>query len=840
MKQALILYVQNAKHSQIFQNMKCRILVAFFMLFIISCELEEKNFIKPKPEASLPTEISAVSFKAHWKKLLGAQSYIIQVSENDNFSTMVLGYESKEVTDTITIVQNLKANTNYYYRVKFRRANTLSESSNVIKTTTSTLDIPHALSAQNIDQVGFKAIWNKVIGVEKYRLYISESTTFESHVAQYNGYELSDTSITINDLNVNTDYFYKIIAVSQNAASAPSNVIKVRTSMLGKPNTTNATEITQSSFKANWEAVYGADAYLLEVATDASFLNSHVEGYKAKEVKSLSETVVGLNANSKYYYRIKAISNGQISDISELMTVTTQSIAAPILEQATDATFQSFLLQWNEVSNASSFLVDIANDAEFKNMAYGYNALEVFSNILTTNGLTPNKKYYCRIRAFGLNSLSDYSNVVTINTLKIPAPAAMDATDVTKFSFVAHWTEIPGITQYQIDVANDKNFTQKVLGYDARIVSAATQILVEGLLPNTTYFYRIRAIEANAESDNSQVIGIKTEALLAPLALPATNQTIFTVTANWDEVDGALSYVFDLATDADFTQPVEGFFNKEVVGKSLKIDGLHYRNNYYYRIRSKRVSSLSEYSNTVIIAKAISDKVRFISSIDPKNKMNNEFIYNDLGQVEEIRNHRVGFDDRKYLITYTSDNTIASAECWVYNKLRGYVFTESWKFNRSNNQLSGITIKSATDALVQDIVFGYDEKGRINRKIKYSNAEHTAIIDDFLFTYDANNNITKASCLVGSNLGDYENLYDNKLNPFQLLHPELAHFIITPRAVSNTNPLIYPCFSFNNLTAEKTPTSLYEVYVYNYDPLEIPLERFGYYAAKFTFTDLNN
>src|SRR4030095_6100030 len=47
----------------------------------------------------------------------------------------------------------------------------------------------------------------------------------------------------------------------------------------GAPTALNATNVTASSFTANWNGVTGATGYRLDVATNSSF-TSHVSGYQ--------------------------------------------------------------------------------------------------------------------------------------------------------------------------------------------------------------------------------------------------------------------------------------------------------------------------------------------------------------------------------------------------------------------------------------------------------------------------------------------------------------------------------------------------------------------------------
>lgn len=84
----------------------------------------------------------------------------------------------------------------------------------------------------------------------------------------------------------------------------------------------NATEITNAGFKVNWAAVEDADSYLLDVSLEADF-DPAVAGYAKKSVTGTSHAVAGLQANTKYYYRLYAKNGSKISAASTGKDATT-------------------------------------------------------------------------------------------------------------------------------------------------------------------------------------------------------------------------------------------------------------------------------------------------------------------------------------------------------------------------------------------------------------------------------------------------------------------------------------------------------------------------------------
>ena len=91
------------------------------------------------------------------------------------------------------------------------------------------------------------------------------------------------------------------------------------------PRALQETNVTASSFTAQWEHAAGATGYRLDVSTDRSFIN-YVPGYQNVDVGNRTDYgVTGLSAKTQYQYRLRAYNGGGTSPNSNVINARTKN-----------------------------------------------------------------------------------------------------------------------------------------------------------------------------------------------------------------------------------------------------------------------------------------------------------------------------------------------------------------------------------------------------------------------------------------------------------------------------------------------------------------------------------
>lgn len=137
---------------------------------------------------------------------------------------------------------------------------------------------------------------------------------------------------------------------------------------LAAPTDVTISDVSPVSFTVGWNAVDGAESYVLEVykkiRNGSVFNNEYVDGYRLFMAGAARVAeVTGLDAATEYYCRIRAMGGMRVSDYSDEQSVKTLDedfrSEIPEGENATEITGDSFTANWKELPGAQSYNITV-------------------------------------------------------------------------------------------------------------------------------------------------------------------------------------------------------------------------------------------------------------------------------------------------------------------------------------------------------------------------------------------------------------------------------------------------------------------------------------------------
>jgi hypothetical protein len=363
------------------------------------------------------------------------------------------------------------------------------------------------------------------------------------------------------------------------------------------------------------------DKYWFEYSTDAGFSSSIIDSSLTDTTKYLT----GLSYNTKYYWKVKAKNQtgwGTFSDVWNFTTTVPVPVSPALISPANNSVDLSITpaLDWNNVSYAASYRVQISTSASFSSITFDSAGLTI-SQISVPNGiLGMNTKYYWRVSASNASGTSEYSTIWNFTTSpNIPnvpllsSPANNSSGQPTTIIF--QWykpvetaflkkelknsnVKSYAISKYWVEYSTDSTFGT-IIGADTTLTD--TTKTITGLSNITKYFWRVRAKNQTGWGAFSAVWNFTTVVPIPvspTLISPANNSVDLSITPSldWNDVAYATSYRVQISTSSSFSS-----LNYDTAGLTVSQiivpNGILTTNTqYYWRVCASNVSGTSVYS----------------------------------------------------------------------------------------------------------------------------------------------------------------------------------------------------------------------------------------------------
>src|SRR5690606_16048397 len=214
-----------------------------------------------------------------------------------------------------------------------------------------------------------------------------------------------------------------------------------------------------------WSEVEGALFYDVQVSTDNTFEN--VEPINVTD--GTSHQLTGLENETVYFWRVRSVNDGGVSEYSahrSFTTIPTIAGVPTLVSPDNEATLVELddLLTWNEVEGALSYDVQVSTDNTFENVE-PINVTDGTSHQLTN--LENETVYFWRVRSVNDGGVSEYSahrSFTTIPTITRVPYTTLFRSEATlvELDDLLTWNEVEGALSYDVQVSTDNTFENVV------------------------------------------------------------------------------------------------------------------------------------------------------------------------------------------------------------------------------------------------------------------------------------------------------------------------------------------------------------------------------------------
>lgn len=456
------------------------------------------------------------------------QSYQLQVSWDGLFSAV--SFDVTSITDTFFVIKGLSMTTRYYWRV--RAVNNMGtgdwSSVNTFMTGIFSPSIPQlALPVNDAERIWrpINFAWFKVDGASHYRIQLSiNDSLFRDIYPNELEFDVSNVFDTVYSRSFltrdGTKYFWRVKALNSQGESEWSQVFKFTSAgapkavtLLSPSENENDVPLYNVPFAWSFPGHVLPDLltyYSIEYYThpDLGFFN-RVYLHSSNAIPEDTTRLVGninntLSPGTSYWWRVESYNyagSGIFSEVRKFTTVFTSQPSVPQLVFPANnqiAVYNPLQFKFRKASQAAQYFAQVATDSLFTQIIHTGDYPSVDTSFIVEI-LEPYITYYWRVKSTNQLGESDWSEIRKFKTYGLPystnpiQPANNSLNQPInglKFVWSKAQERIEAIFNYRLQIATDSNFVNIFLD-DLSLTD--TSRIVNGLNPNTTYYWRTNA-----------------------------------------------------------------------------------------------------------------------------------------------------------------------------------------------------------------------------------------------------------------------------------------------------------------------------------------------------------
>lgn len=425
--------------------------------------------------------------------------------------------------------------------------------------------------------------WYKSILAAGYKV----SYGFVSNGSIINTIPTSAETCNVSGLQSGTAYFFDVVAYNAAGDSPPVRTTATTLLVPAAPTGLSATS-TMQSMDLMWTASAGANNYVIRYGIEPG------GAAQAQTSTAPGLTLTGLSKNTQYFIQVSAANGNGESSPTRIVKATLEGPALPSRPGALHitATHATARINWGTPQSPQYKVSYGLDNAEHKVIR---TETTPHLNFLFAD-LLPSTRYFFEVR--GTHSGGDSEpSVGTATTAVFAAPRDLVIGELTDESVVWQWSAGEGYSgeiHYEI-----------YLGDQHRQTISGTRYVVQGLIENTQYLFKVRARGgagyvsgfASGSFTTRPYLG---QMICAPGYMRGTRSTATAALLTWDEPYATCS----LCPNAQgYEISGAGIKTFEVVRPPCEVTGLNAALEYHLKVRAKGGGNNVSAASSVFISR---------------------------------------------------------------------------------------------------------------------------------------------------------------------------------------------------------------------------------------------
>ena len=261
-----------------------------------------------------------------------------------------------------------------------------------------------------------------------------------------------------------------------------------------------------------WKRVRSAARYEFQLSADSAFKSIVLgQGNGSYQTPNTAASITRTVADGSYFWRVRGITaKGRVGRWSSVRSLVKRwTVVAHLTTPVNGATVAypetPLVLRWSAVPNAYKYRVVIATDPSLAHSALGNGtpSVETSGTAFALPGALAPGRYYWSVTPLDAEKLSGRQSAVSAFDWSWPTATTARVADLDDapgvFDPQLSWDAVAGAAQYQVEINPSQDFAG-----GSRVccdeIATGTSLSPLHLLPNNTYYWRVRAIDSDGNA----------------------------------------------------------------------------------------------------------------------------------------------------------------------------------------------------------------------------------------------------------------------------------------------------------------------------------------------------